>query len=69
MSHNNGVITTFGDEPIFEDSFLDDDEGDVGGLNRTPSLVKPLVIVTMSLVPKSYVTSMVNINSNLGIQS
>jgi hypothetical protein len=28
-----------------------------------------LVIVTMSLVPKSYVTSMVNINSNLGIQS
>ncbi len=69
MSDNNGVITTFGDEPISDDSFLDDDEGGVGGLNRTPSLVKPLVIVTMSFVPKSYVTFVVNLNSNLGILS
>jgi hypothetical protein len=69
MSHNNGVNTTFGDEPIFKDSFLDDDEGGVGGLNCTPSLVNPLVIVTMYLVPKSYVTFVVNVNSNLGIQS
>jgi hypothetical protein len=53
MSHNNGVMTTFGDELIHEDSFLNDDEGDMGGLNHTPSLVKPLVIVTMSIVCKS----------------
>jgi len=58
ISHNNGVMNTFNDEPIFEDSFLNDDEGGVGGLNHTPSLVKPLVIVTMFLVLKSYVTSM-----------
>ncbi len=62
------MITTLGDEPISKDSFLDDDEDDVGGLNQTPSLVKPLVIVTMSLVLKSYVTFVVNLNSNLGIQ-
>jgi hypothetical protein len=69
MYHNNGVITTLNDELIFEDSFLDDDEGGVGGLNCIPSLVKPLVIVTMSLVLKSYVTFVVNLNPNLGIQS
>lgn len=68
ISHNNAVMNTFNDEPIFEDSFLNDDEGGVGGLNHTPSLVKPLVIVTMFLVPKSYVTFVVNVNSNLGIQ-
>ncbi len=43
MSHDNGVNTTLGDEPISKDSFLDVDENSVGGLNRTPSLVKPLV--------------------------
>jgi len=68
ISHNNAVMNTFNDEPIFEDSFLNDDEGGVGGLNHTLSLVKPLVIVTMFLVPKSYVTFVVNVNSNLGIQ-
>ncbi len=69
MSHNNGVMTTFGDELISKDSFSDDDEGGTCGLNHTPSLVKPLVIVTMSLVTKSYVISVVNIDSSLGIQS
>ncbi len=67
ISHNNGGVTTFGEKNISEskESPLDDDESGVGGLNRTPCLVKPLVIVSLSL--KSCVTSMMNTNPNLGI--
>ncbi len=43
----------------FEESPPYDDEGGVGGLNYTPRLVKPLVIVSLSL--ESCVTSMMNL--------
>jgi hypothetical protein len=67
ISHNSGGVTTLGEKIIFksEESPLDDDESGVGGLNRTPCLVKPLVTVSLSF--KSYVTSMMNTNPNLGI--
>ncbi len=42
----------------FEESPLDNDEGGVGGLNRTSRLMKPLVIMSLSL--ESCVTSMMN---------
>jgi hypothetical protein len=44
MSHNNGVVTTLGDKPMFESikSPPNDDEGGVGALNHNPHLVKPL---------------------------
>jgi hypothetical protein len=56
MSHNNNEVIDLGEKSIleFEDSLLDDDEGDVGGLNHTPSLVKPLVMVILFLVLGSY---------------
>jgi hypothetical protein len=71
MSHNNGVVSTFGDELIFKykDSPSCGDEGGVGDLNHTQHLVKPLMIITMFSLPKSYVSSMVNPNLSLGIQS
>jgi hypothetical protein len=51
MSHNNGVVIKFGGELEFEyEEFpSNDDEGGVGGLNCTPCLMKPLVIMFPSL--------------------
>jgi len=45
-----------------------DDENGVGGLNYTPHLVKPLMIVTMCHVLGSYALFIMNLNLNLGIQ-
>ncbi len=45
-----------------KDFSLNDDEGSLGGLNDTPRLKKPLVIVYMYLVFKSHAPSMVNFN-------
>ncbi len=66
MSHNNGGETNFGKIIIFkfEESPLDDDEGGVGRLNRTFRLMKPLVIMSLSL--ESCVTSMMNPKPELG---
>jgi hypothetical protein len=60
MSHNNGGVTNLGEIFVseFKESPLDDGEGGVGGLNYTPRLVKPLMIVSLSL--ESCVTSMMN---------
>jgi len=44
------------------DFSLNDDEGGLGGLNDTPRLKKPLVIVYMYFVFKSHAPSMVNFN-------
>jgi len=49
----------------FEESPLDDDEGGVGGVNRTLCLVKPLI--TMSMPFESCVTSVMNPNPDLDI--
>jgi hypothetical protein len=48
------VVTNFGNVVLgFENSLphQDDEESSVNGLNYTPCLVKPLVIVTLFLVP------------------
>jgi hypothetical protein len=60
MSHNNGGVTNLGKKVVSKskESPLDDDEGGVGGLNHTPHMVKPLIIVSPSL--ESCVTSMMN---------
>jgi hypothetical protein len=60
MYHNNGKVKSFGNKSIskFEEFPVDDDEGCVGGLNHTFHLVKPLVIVSLSL--EFYVTSMMS---------
>ncbi len=52
MSHNNGVMSNLGDKLVFkfEECPRDDNEGGVGGLNCTPRLVKPLMILTLFLV-------------------
>ncbi len=51
MSHNSGVVIKLGGELGFkyEEFPPNDDEGGVGGLNHTPCLMKPLVIMSMSL--------------------
>ncbi len=60
MSHNNGGVTNLGKIFVLEskESPLDDDEGGVDGLNRTPCLVKPLVIASLSF--ESCVISMMS---------
>jgi hypothetical protein len=45
----------------------DDDEGGVGGLNHTPHLVKPLVMMTMFHVLKSCTPFVLILNVNLGV--
>jgi hypothetical protein len=61
MSHNSGGVTNLGKKFVskFEESPLEDDEGGVGGLNRTLHLVKSLVTVSLSL--ESCVISMMNL--------
>ncbi len=51
MFHNSGRVTNLKEKSISElKKFLAyDDEGGVGGLNHTPCLVKPLIIVSLSL--------------------
>jgi hypothetical protein len=44
-----------------------DDEGGVGGLNHTPHLVKPLVMMTMFYVLKSCTPFVLILNVNLGV--
>jgi hypothetical protein len=58
MSHKNDGVTNFGEKFVSksEKSPMNDDESGVGGLKRTPHLVKPLVIVSF----ESCVTSMMN---------
>jgi hypothetical protein len=65
MSHNSGGVIKLGEISISksEKSPPNDDEGGVGGLNRTPHLVKPLVTVSMSF--ESCVTFVMNFNPNL----
>jgi len=60
MSHNSNVVIKFSGElgSKYKESPPNDDEGGVGGLNNTPYLMKPLVIMSLSL--ESYVTSMMN---------
>jgi hypothetical protein len=52
MSHNNSGVIDLGENSIleFEDSPPNDDESGVGGLNHTPYLVKPLVMIILFLV-------------------
>jgi hypothetical protein len=61
MSHNNGGMTNFGEKNVleFKESPLNDDAGGVGGLNCTPYLMKPLIIVSISL--ESCVTFVMNL--------
>jgi hypothetical protein len=49
MFHNNGEMTNLGDKLVFEFEECPqyDNEGGVGGLNCTPHLVKPLMILTL----------------------
>ncbi len=63
MFHNSGRVTNLREKYVskFEQSPKDDDEGGVGGLNHTPHLVKPLVIVSLSL--ESHVTFVMNLKS------
>jgi hypothetical protein len=60
LSHNNGKVVDLGEKSIskLKKFPLDDDEGDVGGLNCTFRLVKPLI--TMSLYFESCVTFVMN---------
>jgi hypothetical protein len=69
VSHSNGVVTNLRNKLVseFEDSPLDDDENSVGGLNRTPHLVKPSMMVTMFPILGYCFLSMVNLNPSLGI--
>jgi len=69
MVHCNGVVTNLTNKLVYEyeDSSLDDDEGGVGGLNCTPHLVKPLVIVTIFRILGCCSPSMVNLSPSLGI--
>jgi hypothetical protein len=61
MYYNNGGVTNLREKSIleYEESPVDDDEGGVGGLNCTPCLVKPLVIMSLSF--ESHVTSVMNL--------
>jgi len=65
MFHNNGGVINCREKYVskFEQSPIDDDEGGVGGLNHTPHLVKPLVIMSLSL--ESHVTFVMNISCHL----
>jgi hypothetical protein len=58
--HHSGGVTNLRKIFVskFEESPPYDDEGGVGGLNRTPCLVKPLVIVSLFL--ESCVTFVMN---------
>jgi hypothetical protein len=60
MSHNSGGVTNLQEIFVFEyeESAPCDDEGGVGGLNYTSYLVKPLVIMSLSI--ESRVTSAMN---------
>jgi hypothetical protein len=55
MSHNNSGVINLGEKSVleFEDSLLNDYESHVSGLNHTPCLVKPLVMVILFLVLES----------------
>jgi hypothetical protein len=61
MSNNNSAVIDLREKNVleFENPPLDDDEGGVGGLNCTPCLVKPLVMVILFLVHGSYSLFMV----------
>jgi hypothetical protein len=60
MSHNNGKVTNLRKKSISKfKKFPPFDEGGVGGLNRTPHLMKPLIIVLLSF--ESYVTFVMNL--------
>jgi hypothetical protein len=50
MFHNSGGVTNLKKKIVFdvEESPADEDESGVGGLNRTPHMVKPLIITPMS---------------------
>lgn len=54
MFDNNEMVTNHGNEFVleFEVCHPNEDVGDVGGLNYTPHLVKPLVFFTVSLILK-----------------
>jgi hypothetical protein len=69
VTHSNGVVTNLRNKLVFEskDYPLDDDEGGVGGLNCTPHLVKPLVMVTIFPILGCCSPSMVNLKPSLGI--
>ncbi len=60
MSHNSGKVTNLGEKSMSKpkESPPYDDESSVGGWNRTPYLVKPLVIVSLSF--ESCVTFVMN---------
>ncbi len=60
MSHDSGGVANPREKSIskFEKSLLDDNEGDVGGLNYTLWVMKPLI--TMSLYFESCVTFVMN---------
>jgi len=68
-------VTKFDGEPIFEFEEsppplpppLNEDDGNVGGLNFTPYLPNPLVPLKVSLIMESCVTFMVNLNPKLGV--
>ncbi len=66
MSHNSGGVTNLGKIFVskFEKSPPYDDEGGVSSLNYTPDLMKPLIIMYMSL--ESCVTFMMNVKPCLG---
>jgi hypothetical protein len=61
MFHHSGGVTNLKEIFVskFEESPPNDDEGGVGGLNRTLCLMKPLVIVSLSL--ESCVTFVMNL--------
>jgi hypothetical protein len=61
MSHKSNGVTNLGENFVskFKEFPPYDDEGGVGGLIRTPRLVKPLI--TLSLSFESCVTSMMNL--------
>jgi hypothetical protein len=56
MYYNNGGVTNLREKSILP---ANDDEGGVGGLNCTPCLVKPLVIMSLSF--ESHVTFVMNL--------
>jgi len=64
MFHNNGGVTNLREKSIFESkkNLAYDDESGVGGLNRTPHLMKPLVLVSLSL--EFCVTFVMNLKQN-----
>ncbi len=69
MSQNNGVVTTFRGEIIFEfKNSPQNDETNVHGLNNAPHmLVKPLVVIILFPIHGSYTPFVLNPNFNLGV--